>query len=322
MSNLRVGFAGTPEFAATILKSLCLSSLRPVAVFTQPDRPAGRGQRLQAPPVKLIATEFGIPIEQPRSFREAEALHSLQKYNLDLLIVAAYGLILPQAALDIPRIGCVNVHASLLPRWRGAAPIERALLAGDSITGVCLMRMEAGLDTGPVYACRSLPITPESTGQTLEHALALIGADLLLDHLPTIAAATPAPQSTDGVCYAPKLSSAEGQIDWLRSADEIARQLRALHPRIPVYTNILSADGPVRLFVLEATANPNGKGPSGTFLSADPKSGLEVGCGSGSLFIQRLRLSRGKGLPLAIAEALNGFRSLLNVGGSLGRSEH
>lgn len=322
MSNLRVGFAGTPDFAATILKSLCLSSLQPLVVFTQPDRPAGRGRKLQAPPVKLVANEFGIPIEQPRSFRLEETLSSLRSYDLDILIVAAYGLILPQAALDIPRIGCINVHASLLPRWRGAAPIERALFAGDSITGVCLMRMEAGLDTGPVYACRSLPITPESTGQSLEEELAKLGTELLLEQLPTIRSSTPVPQSAEGVCYAAKLSGAEGQIDWQNSADAIARQLRALYPRIPVYSTILSKDGPVQLFVLEAHANPHGKGPAGTILSSHPETGLEIGCGTGSLFIKRLRLSRGKGLPLSIAEALNGFRSLLAVGTSLGRSEH
>jgi methionyl-tRNA formyltransferase len=230
-------------------------------------------------------------------------------YRLDLLVVAAYGLILPQAALDIPRSGCINVHASLLPRWRGAAPIERALLAGDSTTGVCLMRMEAGLDTGPVYACRDVPITAESTGQTLEHELAQIGAALLIEHLPRIPASTPVPQATEGVCYAPKLSAAEGQIDWLQGAHEIERQLRALSPRIPVYTPISTAEGEVRLFVLEAHANSEGKGPPGSILSVHPKAGLEVGCGTGSLFIKRLRLSRGKGLPLSIAEAMNGFRS-------------
>ena len=322
MSNLRVGFAGTPEFAATILKSLCLSSVQPLVVFTQPDRPAGRGRKLQAPPVKSVAQEFGIPVEQPRSFRLEETVRSLQSYDLDVLVVAAYGLILPQVALDIPRIGCINVHASLLPRWRGAAPIERALLAGDSITGVCLMRMEAGLDTGPVYACRSLPITPKSTGQTLEEELAKLGTELLLEQLPSIRTAQPALQSAEGICYATKLSAGEGQIDWLNSADDIERQLRALHPRIPVYTSILAADGPVQLFLIEASASPDGKGPPGTILSAHPKFGLEVACGTGSLFIKRLRLSRGKGLPLSIAEALNGFRSLFTVGRSLGRSEN
>jgi methionyl-tRNA formyltransferase len=318
MKNLRVGFAGTPDFAAAILVRLCDSPWAPIVVFTQPDRPAGRGRKLLASAVKTIAEDRNIPIEQPLSFKQPDALQSLQNYQLDLLVVAAYGLILPQAALDAPDLGCLNVHASLLPRWRGAAPIERALMAGDSETGVCLMHMEAGLDTGPIYAKRALKISRDSTGPALETALARLGADLLIELLPTISTAVATPQPAEGVTYARKLLPSEGEIDWSLSAITIERKLRALCPRVPVYTDVNSSDSTVRVFLLEAEAQPNGAGSAGKILSIDPRRGLEVGCGEGSLWITRLRLNRGKGLPLSIAEAVNGFRSFFEVGRVLG----
>ena len=249
MTNLRTGFAGTPEFARTILQQLCESEFLPQVVLTQPDRPKGRGRSLQASPVKDYAQSQQIPIYQPQSLRTAESIAPLADLDLDVLIVAAYGLILPQTVLELPRLGCINVHASLLPRWRGAAPIERSIMAGDEQTGVCIMQMDEGLDTGPVLAQTAVPIAPEDSAQSLEQLLADQGAQLLINTLRKLPIAAK-PQPTDGACYAPKLTAADRQVDWQRSAGELDLQVRALSDRMPVRCNV----GGAVMQILQATA--------------------------------------------------------------------
>ncbi|MGH8179351.1 MAG: methionyl-tRNA formyltransferase [Steroidobacteraceae bacterium] len=231
MIPLRVAFAGTPEFAVPTLLSLMGSPHELVGVLTQPDRPRGRGQRLSPSPVKA-AVDPSVPIAQPATLRSEDDRAPLVGWRPDVLVVVAYGLILPKAVLEIPRLGCVNVHASLLPRWRGAAPVERALLAGDPTTGVTIMLMEEGLDTGPVLLQRTLPIDSQDTGASLRARLATEGAPLLLEALQGLAAGAlkPHPQPAAGVTYARKLQKSEAVIDWTRPAVEIERQIRALQP--------------------------------------------------------------------------------------------
>ncbi|MEX0732495.1 MAG: methionyl-tRNA formyltransferase [Aquisalimonadaceae bacterium] len=228
----RLIFAGTPDFAVPALDALAAVGHRPVAVYTQPDRPAGRGRKPRLSPVKVAAQALELPVRQPESLRNAEAVEELEALRPDLMIVIAYGLILPRAVLDVPRLGCVNAHASLLPRWRGAAPIQRAILAGDSDTGVCLMRMEAGLDTGPVLACAETPIHLEDTGGTLHDRLAEIGAGLLVQQLPTILAGELAavPQDNERATYAAKLDKFEAPLDWRLPATRLRRQVAAFNP--------------------------------------------------------------------------------------------
>src|SRR5690625_975320 len=230
---LRVVFAGTPDFAVPCLQACRADGVELAAVYTQPDRRAGRGRQLAASPVKQAALATGLPVEQPLSLKTAEAQETLAAWRPDLLVVVAYGLILPQAVLDMPRLGCWNVHASLLPRWRGAAPIQRAIAAGDSETGVCLMRMEAGLDTGPVLLARRTPIHADETGGSLHDRLAGLGADVLAEGLArAVADDVPEaePQAADGATYARKLNKTEAHLDLERPATELARLVRAFNP--------------------------------------------------------------------------------------------
>ncbi|MFY0663598.1 MAG: methionyl-tRNA formyltransferase [Natronospirillum sp.] len=232
-SPLRIIFAGTPEFAARPLQALIDQGIVPVAVYTQPDRPAGRGRQPTPSPVKAVALAANIPVEQPVKLRgDEDALAQLQRYDADLMIVIAYGLILPQTVLDTPRLGCVNVHASLLPRWRGAAPIQRAIEAGDLESGVCLMHMDAGLDTGPVISRAVIPITDDMNAGDLHDALAASGIELLLDFLPQASTLLPQAedQPNDGVTYAHKLSKEEAILNWQNTAVELARRVRAFNP--------------------------------------------------------------------------------------------
>ncbi len=230
--GLRLGFAGTPEFAARILHALLAAARVPAVVYTQPDRPAGRRRRLSASPVKTLAEQHNLPVRQPRSLRPAEEAAALRAADLDVFVVAAYGLILPTAVLTAPRFGCINVHASLLPRWRGAAPVERAIMAGDTETGVSIMHMEQGLDTGPVYLQRRLAITPDLDGPSLEARLADLGAEALLECLVRLPDLRPQPQAPEGVTYAAKLSRADAAIDWTLLAVVIERKIRALRGRM------------------------------------------------------------------------------------------
>jgi methionyl-tRNA formyltransferase len=306
MRPLRLVFAGTPQFAVPCLAALIDAGHELAAVYTQPDRPAGRGRRLQQSPVKVLASERGIPVRQPVSLkRDAQARTELQALAPDLMVVVAYGLILPVSVLETPRLGCVNVHASLLPRWRGAAPIQRAVLAGDQVSGVCIMRMEAGLDTGPVYLCRELGLAPHETGGSLHDKLATLGAGALLEALPGIADGSLAPQPQDeaAATYAHKLDKAEAQIDWTQAAASIERQVRAFDPW-PVAQTTLNGET-LRIWSAEAVQDqPSGVVP-GAVVAAD-RSGILVAAGSGMLRITRLQ-PPGK-RPMVAADFLNARR--------------
>ncbi len=232
MTALRVAFAGTPEFARAALQALLGSRHGLVGVFTRPDRPRGRGQRMSPSPVKEAALAARLPVSQPATAQDGAALDELKSWRADVLVVVAYGLILPQPFLDAPRLGSVNIHASLLPRWRGAAPIQRAILAGDTKTGITLMRMEAALDTGPILLQRSIPIRATDTSARLHDTLAALGAQTLLEGLDALAQGglPPTPQPQVGVSYAAKIGKSEAAIDWHKSATEIDRQVRAFNP--------------------------------------------------------------------------------------------
>jgi len=310
--TLKVGFAGTPEFARVALEKLISAGYPVPLVLTQPDRPAGRGMKLQASPVKQLALERGIPVLQPVSLKKGEeaeqALHALKTavhgQPLDLLVVAAYGLILPQSVLDAPRLGCLNIHGSLLPRWRGAAPIQRCIEAGDSETGVCIMQMEAGLDTGPVRLWRALPIEQTDTATTLHDKLAVLGGDLLVESLDALQAGTLplVPQPEVGVTYAEKISKQEGAIDWGRSAVELQRMLRAFDP-FPG-ANTLFEGQPLKCFDPETVAIAGLTGQPGQVLTVD-SNGIEVQCGQGVLRIRTLQKAGGKRQPAQqLAQAL------------------
>ena len=298
---LRVVFAGTPEFAVASLLA-ALRSAEVVAVYTQPDRPAGRGRQLAASPVKQVAMARGIPVMQPESFRPAQARAQLRAFAPDLMIVVAYGLILPQSVLDIPRYGCWNVHASLLPRWRGAAPIQRAIEAGDTQTGICLMQMEKGLDTGPVMLSQSVGILPDDTGGSLHDRLAEKGAEVLEDGLRLLRAGIrplPRAQAADGVTYAHKLEKNEARLDWNESAERLARKVRAFNPW-PVCEAMVAGE---RLRIHAAAPLPLAHHqPPGKVLAAS-KAGVDIACGDGALRL--LRVQREGGRPMSSADYLN-----------------
>ncbi|WP_205231353.1 methionyl-tRNA formyltransferase [Azospira oryzae] len=289
---MKIVFAGTPEFAARALAALYEAGHDIPLVLTQPDRPAGRGMTLQASPVKQLALSRGSEVFQPLTLKDEVAQEKLRLLAPDVMVVAAYGLILPQAVLDIPRHGCLNIHASLLPRWRGAAPIHRAILAGDAESGVCIMQMEAGLDTGPVLLSASTPITAQDTSQTLHDKLAVQGAQLIvsaLQRLPLPAVAQP----EAGVTYAAKLDKSEAPLDWRRPAAELDRQIRAFTP-FPGTTAVLDGS-PLKVW---AALPRSESGVPGTVLAAD-KHGILVACGSGSLLLTELQKAGGKRLPVA-----------------------
>ncbi len=301
---LRLVFAGTPAFALPALRVLLAGPHRPLVVYTQPDRPAGRGRRLRPGPVKQAALAAGIEVREPESLRDPGEAGALAALAPDLMVVVAYGLILPPAILAVPRFGCWNIHASLLPRWRGAAPVARAIEAGDGETGVCLMQMDEGLDTGPVLACRRVPILATDTAATLEARLAELGAALLAEQLDRLAAGhppVPRPQPREGVCYARKLRKEEALLDPREPAAKLARRVRAFQPW-PVAEIDLAGE---RVRVFEAVALPGtpDQGEPGTVLAASA-AGIELACGEGRLCIQRLQ--RPGGRVLGAAEYLNG----------------
>jgi methionyl-tRNA formyltransferase len=307
-SSLRLGFAGTPEFAVPALQRL--AAAYPIAlVFTQPDRPAGRGQAMQASPVKRKALDLGLPVWQPASFKLPETQEILRAANLDALIVVAYGQILPSAALALPKLGCFNIHASLLPRWRGAAPIQRAILAGDCLTGVTIMRMEAGLDTGPMLASRTADIGLRDNAQTVHDKLSNIGAELMLEALTALSAGTALEvrQPEEGVTYAGKISKAESPIDWRHAAGQISRQVRAFNPW-PVAQTLFNGEA-LRIWDAETIdlhfAGAGRDVPPGTVMTATGE-GIDVACGSGILRVLRLQLPGRK--PLTAQEFLQGQR--------------
>jgi methionyl-tRNA formyltransferase len=301
--HLRLGFAGTPEFAVPALDALAQSQ-QICAVFTQPDRPAGRGQALHASAVKKRALERGLPVHQPQSFKAPEALATLRDLGIDALVVVAYGLILPADALGIPRLGCINIHASLLPRWRGAAPIQRALLAGDAQTGVTIMRMEPGLDTGPMLAIRSIDIDAQDTAKTLHDRLATLGAALIGETLETLAAGgiREVPQPAEGVVYAEKIAKAEARIDWRQDAAAVSRAVRAFNPWPIAETRLNGAQLRVWDAAPAADRRPCDAVP-GTVLAATG-DGIDVACGQGVLRILRLQLAGRR--PLFAQEFIKG----------------
>ena len=307
---LRIVFAGTPEFAAEHLAVLLGSQHQVIAVYSQPDRPAGRGQKLTPSPVKRLAVEHGLPVYQPQSLRDPAAQAELAMLAPDLLLVVAYGLILPQAVLDIPRLGCFNSHASLLPRWRGAAPIQRAIEAGDAETGVCLMQMEQGLDTGPVLLSQATPIAGDETGGQLHARLADLGAQVLGDGLALLRAGVrpaPRPQPEEGASYAHKLDKSEARLDWRLPAEALARKVRAYVPwpvaEGEVAGEMLRIHGAVAL-PLAHRATP------GTVLVAT-RDGIDIACGEGALRIRSLQRAGGK--VVTAADYLNARRDLPRV---------
>ena len=294
---LRIVFAGTPGFAVPCLRAAADRG-EVVAVYTQPDRPAGRGRQPAASPVKVEALARGLPVFQPENFKSAAAREQLRALQPDLLVVVAYGLILPQSVLDIPRLGCWNVHASLLPRWRGAAPIQRALEAGDAGTGVCLMQMEKGLDTGPVLLSLATPITAEDTGGSLHDRLAALGAEVLGDGLKLVRAGmrpVPQPQPAEGVTYARKLDKAEARLDWSRPAGELANRVRAFDPW-PVAEAELAGER-LRIHAAAALDLPHAQAP-GTVLAAG-REGIDIACGEGALRLRQVQREGGRPMPAA-----------------------
>ena len=315
---LRIVFAGTPEFAAEHLKALLASPYEVVAVYTQPDRPAGRGQKLMPSPVKQLALEHNIPVLQPPTLRNAEAQAELAALQPDLLVVVAYGLILPQAVLDIPRLGCINSHASLLPRWRGAAPIQRAVEAGDSESGVTVMRMEAGLDTGPMLLKVTTPITAEDTGGSLHDRLAELGPPAVIQAIAGLAAGTLEGEVQDDslATYAHKLNKDEARIDWRRPAVELERLVRAFNPWPICHSSLNGA--PLKVLAAQlVTEQGEGRGAPGEILAAS-KDGLTVACADGALRLTRLQLPGGKALNFA--DLFNSRREQFAVGSLLGAS--
>ena len=304
---MRIIFAGTPDFALPSLRAAAQRN-EVVAVYTQPDRPAGRGRGLTASPVKREAIARGIPVLQPESLKGELMQDVLRQLAPDLMVVVAYGLILPRKVLAIPRFGCWNVHASLLPRWRGAAPIQRAIEAGDAETGVCLMQMEAGLDTGPVLLSQSTPIHAEETGGQLHDRLAELGAQVLGDGLGLLRAGvspTPRPQPEAGVTYAHKLEKEEARLDWSQSADLLARKVRAFEPW-PVAEAVVAGE---RLRIHGGVAiDLNHKAVPGTVLAAS-RQGIDIACAQGAL---RLRVvQRDSGKAITAADYLNARRDLV-----------
>lgn len=303
--SLRIIFAGTPEFAVRSLTALLETRHEVVAVYSQPDRPAGRGRKLAPTPVKALALEHSIPVFQPVSLKDEEAQQILASHQADLMVVVAYGLILPQVVLDTPRLGCINVHGSLLPRWRGAAPIQRAIWQGDKETGVTIMQMEAGLDTGPMLLKTRLDIAPDDTAHSLHDKLAAQGGEALKQAVDALAEGSLAPevQNDTQANYAEKLSKAEAEIDWSKEATFIDRCIRAFNPW-PVSWTTLNGET-VRIWQAIPETTHSELAP-GTVISAD-KTGLRIACGKGVLCIKNLQLPGKK--ALSVVDILNSGKS-------------
>jgi len=298
---MRIAFAGTPAFAAAVLQALVEARFDVALVLTQPDRPAGRGLRQSPSAVKQLALRLGLTVAQPPTLRSEETLVQLRASAAQALVVAAYGLILPATVLDLFPAGCINIHASVLPRWRGAAPIQRAILAGDHETGISIMRMEQGLDTGPVYLARIIPILPDDSAGSLHDRLAALGARCIVEALPQIGQGmiAPVPQPTEGITYAHKIAKTEAAIDWQREAVEVERQIRAFNP-FPGAFSLLGSE-PVKIW--RACASVQGQGIPGEILRFDA-DGIDVACGRGMLKITELQKAGGK--RLSAGEFLRG----------------
>jgi len=306
---LKIIFAGTPPFAAHALAAL-VEQHEILAVLTQPDRPSGRGMQLKPSAVKQLALQHNLPVLQPASLKSADVQQQLLDLKADVMVVAAYGLILPLAVLQTPRFGCLNIHASLLPRWRGAAPIQRAILAGDAETGVTIMQMDVGLDTGDMLLKITCPIRPQDTAETLHDTLATLGASGILQALSQLenAQLNPVAQDNQLASYAAKLSKEEGQLDWIRPAAELERAIRAYQPFPVASTNFNGT--PLKIW--QASVD-TGSGAPGTVLALD-KNTLLVACGEGALRLEILQKPNGK--ALLVSAFLQGFS--LQVGDQLG----
>ena len=307
IAPLRLVFAGTPDFAVPALQRLLDGPDRLLAVYTQPDRPAGRGRSPQASPVKQLAAAHGIEVRQPETFKEVAHREALSTLQPDLLIVVAYGLILSQKVLDIPRLGCWNLHASLLPRWRGAAPIQRAIEAGDSETGICLMQMERGLDTGPVLLRRSLSILPDDTAGSLHDRLARLGGEVLAQGLAEARAGilpTPQAQAEDGVVYARKLEKREARLDFAEDAEVLARRVRAFSPW-PVAEAVIDGER-LRIHAAHAISVDSSDVAVPGTVAGCHRDGIDVACASGMLRLTRVQREGGR--AMSAAEYLNARR--------------
>ena len=308
-TSLAVAFAGTPSFALPALDSIAASRHRLVVVYTQPDRPAGRGLELTASPVKERAISLGLPVEQPESLRDPGAPARLAAHSPDVMLVVAYGLLLPQAVLDVPRLGCLNIHASMLPRWRGAAPVARAIEAGDRTTGVCIMRMEAGLDTGPVMLRQELDIAPGETAGELELRLAAQGAGLVVTALDALADGRASFESQDPALatWARKLQKSEARVDWREPAEVIERRIRALNPWPIAETRLEGLQ--LRIWQARVVAAAAGPQP-GTILAAGP-AGVVVMTGEAALAIERLQLPGRRAVTAADFANTRGYVGLV-----------
>lgn len=311
--SLRIVFAGTPDFAARHLAALLSSEHEVIAVYTQPDRPAGRGKKLTASPVKNIALENNIPVYQPENFKSDEAKQELADLNADIMVVVAYGLLLPQAVLDTPKLGCINVHGSILPRWRGAAPIQRSVWAGDAETGVTIMQMDIGLDTGDMLKIATLPIEASDTSASMYEKLADLGPDALIDCLADIAAgnAVAVKQDDELANYAKKLSKEEARINWNDDAAHIERCVRAFNPW-PM-SHFEAAENSIKVWqsrVAEQTSNK----PAGTIVQAD-KTGIYVATGNGVLVLEQLQVPGKK--AMSVQDILNSRAAWFEVGTQL-----
>ncbi|NRB55675.1 MAG: methionyl-tRNA formyltransferase [Salinicola sp.] len=318
--SLRIVFAGTPDFAAESLKALLASRHRVVGVYTQPDRPAGRGRKLTPSPVKTLALEHDLPVEQPLSLKHEDAQQRLADFGADVMIVVAYGLLLPQPVLDTPRLGCLNVHASLLPRWRGAAPIQRAIEAGDSESGITLMQMDAGLDTGDMLLIERTPIDATTTGGDLHDRLAELGGRTLVEGVDALAEGglSATPQPTSGVTYASKLSKPEAELDFRQPAAALSRRIRAFNPWPVAWTRL---DGePLRLWFATPETEASGKDTvPGTLLEPDAGA-IRIACGDDGRDVLRVtQLQMPGGKPLAARDLLNANHPRLSPGQRLGQ---
>ena len=304
---MKIIFAGTPHFAASALEALQVNNHEVVAVLTQPDRPAGRGMQLAASPVKQLALQHNIPVLQPLMLKSVEIQQQLAAYQADVMVVAAYGLILPLPVLQMPRLGCLNIHASLLPRWRGAAPIQRAILAGDDETGITIMQMDEGLDTGVMLYKKTCPITPFDTAQTLHDKLAILGAEAIIEALRKLDQGGLAGMAQDAALatYAAKLNKSEARFDWTQTATQLARAVRAYNP-VPVAYSSLNG---TTIKIWQASVTEQGQGEPGTVLAINNR-GIQVACGQGALFLEVLQRPNGKALPAA--QFVQGF--MIKVG--------
>jgi methionyl-tRNA formyltransferase len=310
---MRVGFAGTPAFAVTVLRAIADAGFTIPLVLTRPDKPKGRGLRTEPSPVKVEAERRGLPVLQPVTLKMADARSGALSVPLDVLVVAAYGLILPPEVLAWPRHGCINIHASKLPRWRGAAPIHRALLAGDASTGVAIMQMDAGLDTGPVIASREVPIGPRETCGSLHDRLADAGASLLVETLHRLAhdGHLPAePQPPEGATYAGRIERDEARIDWSADAIQIDRHVRTFDPRPGAFT--LLRGQPIKVWRAQASGSERGAVP-GTVLEATAR-GIVVECGRGRLIIDEVQLAGGRRMSAAAFVAGRGIEAGVRLG--------